>query len=262
MNHDEYETEKSKQRKSNSSLIIDENSENSNNFVRDNEDYEQRNEISERISQEKLRSGDGIYCQIEDVSIFIRRSLNAASKKLQRQLSRYEKEDIERRISLEYAKVNRIWINDLYSLGIPFTGGGNENTLAYDNSKKIIYKSNNLINYHNSILSFLSGIKIHNEIFPETRYELVGFTGIDNGINRAPYIEVILKQDYVPNAIQASEKEITNYMQSLGFTSINKHTFFNHQYIISDLRPRNVLKSHEGDIFVVDDIIKEKVSST
>jgi hypothetical protein len=34
-------------------------------------------------------------------------------------------------------------------------------------------------------------IRIHNELFPETRYEPAGFTGIDNGKSRAPYVEPI-----------------------------------------------------------------------
>lgn len=84
---------------------------------------------------------------------------------------------------------------------------------------------------------------------------MVGFTGIDNGKNRVPYIEVILKQDYVPNAVQATEQEVAEYMLSVGFEAVNEHTFVLGKYTVSDLHPRNVLKDENGIIYVVDNII-------
>ena len=92
-------------------------------------------------------------------------------------------------------------------------------------------------------------------MFPETKYELAGFTGIENGINRTPYIEVVLKQDLVKDAVQADEEEIVNFMNSLGFKQIGEAKFSNGEYIVADLHPRNVLRDRNGVIYVVDDII-------
>jgi len=167
-------------------------------------------------------------------------------------------EEEEKRYFLRYAKENNLWINSLYSLGAPFAGGGNENTLAYDEKNKIIYKSNNLINYQFSIAKLLESIVIHNQLFPETKFDIVGFTGIDYGEKRTPYIEVILKQDYITNAIQSTQQEISDYMHALGFEQVNEHSFTNGQYTVSDLRPRNVLKDVNDNVYVVDNIIDIK----
>ncbi len=167
-------------------------------------------------------------------------------------------EEEEKRYFLTYAKENNIWIDNLYSLGAPFAGGGNENTLAYDEENKVIYKSNNLLNYRFRISKLMESIVIHNQLFPETKYDIVGFTGVDNGKTRTPYIEVILKQDYIPNAVQATQQEISDYMHAIGFEQVDEHTFMNEQYTVSDLRPRNVLKDANGNIYVVDNIISVK----
>jgi|GEM_PF-309907 len=231
-------------------------SENNDNFVKNNEN-EQRNKISERVPQGEHGESDEVHSRIEEVSVFIRRCIETTREEQQGLLSRHEQEDVEKRAAFDYAKENGLWIDDLYSLGIPLLGGGNENTLAYDAKNNTIYKSNNLFNSQNSVSFLLNAIRYHNQLFQNTKYELIGFTGFDNGANRAPYIEVILCQDYIPNAEQATRQEIAGYMQSLKFNQINLHTFSNDWYIVSDLHPRNVLKNKSGDIFVVDNIIKE-----
>jgi hypothetical protein len=229
--------------------------EKNNNFGENNNS----DEIPERISQEKSRSGNEIHSREQEAALYIAGRIEAARAEQQGQLSSREQEDLEKRAALDYAKEKGLWTDDLYSLGTPFAGGGNENTLAYDAENRIIYKSNNLFNSRNSISNLLESIKAHNLLFPETKYELVGFTGIDNGPNRTPHIEPVFKQDYIPNAEQATPEEISRYMKSLGFDRVNDHAFTNGDYTVSDLRPRNVLKDAEGRIYVVDDIIKSNV---
>jgi Serine/Threonine/Tyrosine Kinase found in polyvalent proteins len=161
-------------------------------------------------------------------------------------------EDLEKTTTLEYAKENGLWIDDFYSLGTKALKGGYENTLVLDHKNVVVYKSNNLMTSKQIISNLLESIDIHNQLFPETKYDIVGFTGIDNGTKRTPYIEVILKQDYKPNATQASFKEIKTYMESLGFKQTTPESYLNKNYLVFDLYPRNVLKDENGVIYVVD----------
>jgi hypothetical protein len=87
----------------------------------------------------------------------------------------------------------------------------------------------------------------------------LGFTGIDNGSKRAPYIKVILKQDYVRNAEQATPHEIDTYMKSIGFQKIDEAKYKNELYTVHDLYPRNVLRDEQGTIYVVDNIVRENI---
>ena len=172
----------------------------------------------------------------------------------------FQKQDIEKTAAFEIAKENNLWINDIYSLGEPFDSG-NENTVLLNESEGVVYKSNNLMNVFGSISTLFDTIEAHNQIFPETHYEIVGFTGFENK-NRAPYIEVVLKQLFVDNAEHVSYQETADFMQYRGFRQINNHTFENNQYIVFDLHPRNVLKNSEGTIFVIDNRIEIKNQTT
>jgi hypothetical protein len=230
-----------------------ENSNTNNSFAENNN---VNHEIFDRSAQTQHGSRDEIHSRIEEVSNELRSGTGANDS----ELSRTEREDTEKRIAFDYAREKGLWIDDLYSLGKPMQGGGNENTLAYNAENGTIYKSNNLFNSKGLISNLLETVKIHNLLFPNTKYELVGFTGIINGANHTPYVEVILKQDYVPNAEQASPQEISDYMQSVGFRQVNEHTFTNGEYTVSDLRPRNVLKDKNGTIYIVDDIVSAEQS--
>ncbi len=206
-------------------------------------------EIPERLPQET--SGSVNELQKEDeVANYIRTSVAAAGAEQQR-----SRQELEKIASLEYAKTHNVWITDLYSLGDPMPGGGNENTLAYNIRDGFVYKANNLINHNDSILLLFDSIKYHNEIFECDKYYFIGFTGIDNG-EKTPYIQPIFKQQYVQDAVQATFEEIDEFMKGMGFEKVNEHTFKNDKYIVSDLRPRNVFKDEEGNFCVIDDIVK------
>ncbi|MDL2223101.1 hypothetical protein LJB98_03280, partial [Bacteroidales bacterium OttesenSCG-928-M11] len=172
------------------------------------------------------------------------------------QLSQHEREDLEKRITRDYAKENDVWVDDFYSLGSPMRGGGNENTLAVNPNNGYIYKANNLMNSNMLVSQLLKQVSAHNLIFPETAYEIEGITGVDFGGNSTPIVEPILKQKYVPNSVEATQQEIDGYMDELGFEKVNNTTFSNGEYIVSDLHPRNVLKDANGNIHVIDDIIR------
>jgi hypothetical protein len=58
-------------------------------------------------------------------------------------------------------------------------------------------------------------------------------------------------------AQQTTQQEIDEFMAYRGFEKVNDQTFKKDKYTVSDLRPRNVLKTVNENIFVVDDIINE-----
>lgn len=130
---------------------------------------------------------------------------------------------------------------------MPFKSG-NENDTYLSADGKTVYKINNLLNNGGDLAAFLDGIEAHNALFPETSYEFVGIAGFDND-NAYP----IFKQKFVPGASFATEAEISDYMSSIGFRPTgNDAEFTNGEYIVKDIRPRNVLKDANGFIHVID----------
>lgn len=208
--------------------------------------------LSNGSSQAELGSSNDAYSRQQDAYNRLGERIRKAEKELERQLTNFEKEDLERTTALEYAKENNIWIEDFYSLGSRKLVGGQENTLVLDEKEGVVYKSNNLLNSKNSITELFEGVQAHNSIFLETKYEFVGYTGIDKGTDKVPYVEPIFKQDFITEADQANKEEIANYMTSIGFEKITDTSFKNKDYTVFDLHPRNVLKDSNGTIYVVD----------
>ena len=185
------------------------------------------------------------------------RSLQEISDELRRLCCLYEEEsgdsssngsrlEKEQRITEQFAKSHSLWIplDDVFTLGVPGPSG-NENDLYV--ADYTIYKVNNLFN-SGSIIGLLDKILLHNQVFPNTTYNLFGFTGYD-GRSVMP----ILRQNRVPNARPATQVMIDTYMAALGFTKTDREgRYTNGTYEAWDLLPRNVLIDDDGDLYVVD----------
>ena len=196
---------------------------------------------------------------IEKAILYISEGIRTAEKE-PREYKKNELIDLEAKLCYNFAVANKLWIIDTDVLGLPLSGGGNENELYYEEKTGIISKVNNLLNHGASVLNFLKYIQYHNLLFEANSYNLIGFTGFDNEANNIknaiPYVMPIISQIYVTESVKASINEIKKYMQIIGFEKVDEFTYKNSEYIVSDLRPRNVLKDSEGNIHVIDNIIK------
>lgn len=186
--------------------------------------------------------------RMEEAERAIRRSQSSGTNETQfdGSQSALSRQEIEARAAEEYAKENGLWIpmDKVFDLGTPGPSGNENDT--YISNEGYVYKVNNLMN-SKGILPLFDRIKLHNQIFPSSRYEFVGFTGFDG---RSIY--PIFRQAYVHESTNATPEEIEEYMNTLGFSKINRHKYTNGDITISDLRPRNVLKDTDGDLYVVD----------
>lgn len=187
--------------------------------------------------------------RMEEAALRLQDRIEEAARDAQaagRTLSRAERKEIEARAAEEYAKENGLWIPMEETFSWNPMPSGNENDVYLNTSDGYVYKVNNLMN-SKGILPLFDRIKLHNQIFPSSRYEFVGFTGFDG---RSIY--PIFRQAYVHESTNATPEEIEEYMNTLGFSKINEHKYTNGDITISDLRPRNVLKDTDGDLYVVD----------
>ena len=89
--------------------------------------------------------------------------------------SRFE---IEQRVAEQYAKSAGMWIpmDEVFDLGTPGPSGNENDTYV---AKDTIFKVNNLLN-SGSIHNLLDKIILHNLVFPNTAYKLIGFAGYDD----------------------------------------------------------------------------------
>lgn len=222
-----------------------------------------RNEISEPISQGIDGTEDGKieplsrlleYLDSARASAVSSRIGSTNERAVDRSGTSASRQEVEARAAEAFAKESGNWIpiDDVFRLGIPGPSG-NENDTYRSTDNEYVYKVNNLMNSGGEISRLLEKVRLHNEIFPETAYEYVGFTGIDG---RSVY--PVMRQRYVDNTTNASLDEIADYMSKLGFEKTGEYEWSNGDYIVSDLRPRNVLKDADGDIYVIDAELSRK----
>lgn len=153
---------------------------------------------------------------------------------------------------IEYAEKHNCWfpLEYIFELGTPGPSGS-ENDTYVDKNGGIVYKTNNLI-HTGSFYRLFRRLMLHNSVFPQTEYILLGFTGY-----KGRTVYPVLAQRYVENARPATPIEIEMYMLSLGFEKVDDWTYKNSTLLMSDLKPKNVLRDDDGDMFVIDVEIKE-----
>lgn len=153
----------------------------------------------------------------------------------------------EKRFSEKWAKQNNCWIpfSDIFSLGVPGPSGSESDTYVAKDS--YIYKTNNLMHCRDSIVLAIEKFLLYNVIFPDSAYELRGFTGFDG---RSVY--PITRQRYIKGGIPVTQNEIDCYMSAIGMEKISLGRYENKDVVVWDVLPKNVLKDDSGDIFVID----------
>ena len=104
------------------------------------------------------------------------------------------------------------------------------------------------LDYYIQPVLALDRISLHNTFFPETRLTVIGFGRFRNG-----NFHIIVEQPYI-QGFQMTDAEIQVFAENIGFKLINPRnwTFATPDIYLSDLHDENVIRSIEGNIFVVD----------
>ena len=104
------------------------------------------------------------------------------------------------------------------------------------------------LDYYIQPILALDRISLHNAHFPETKLIVVGFGRLKSG-----EFQIIVEQPYIQGS-QMSDEEIEVFAIKLGFSLVNPHnwTFATPYIYLSDLHDENVIRSKDGNIFVID----------
>ncbi len=126
---------------------------------------------------------------------------------------------------------------------------GNESENWIDPSANLVYKMNNLMHVGGDILKLLTRVELYNQLFPHIALQFVGFHVMSDS-NAYP----VFTQPFIDNVRFATTTEILAYMKSRGFEPQEKDGVFSDgYYLLSDIKPKNVLASDSGlAIFVID----------
>lgn len=184
---------------------------------------------------------------LEQAACIVRRSKEAAGTL--EPTESYKRGQIEKLIS--FADSNGLWI-DFNNLSVIYLDKGGENEVFYDGAATV-YKLNNFEYAGDDLENFFIRITAHNKFFGNVPYQMIGFAY--NSLNE---FCAVLIQPHIKAEREATEDEITDYMQALGFEMDYLDEFHNEQYEVFDAVPNNVLYGIDGDLYFIDTQIRLK----
>lgn len=150
-----------------------------------------------------------------------------------------------------FANTNNLWI-DLSHLNITYMDKGGENEVFHDGKSSVI-KLNNFEYAGDDLENFFIHINAHNKFFSNVPYQMIGFS-----YNSRQEFSAVLTQPYILAEREATEDEIVEYMEALGFEMDYIDEFHNDQYEVFDAVPNNVLYGIDKDLYFIDTQIRLK----
>lgn len=199
-----------------------------------------------KLSNERI--GSRFQCVIKDDLITnIYDNLNAHWVESTEDIFKYRDKETENVLLNSIIEANQLYFDELkFSI---YLDEGAEQKVFFDDLKGNVVKLNDAIFYVNWS-QYLESLIIHNLLFTETKYELLGFVKINNAIYS------VVEQDYILPTRKTETEEIRNFMLSKGFSLKRKNDYIHSEFglIIEDLHEENVLVKDDV-LFFIDTVI-------
>ena len=193
------------------------------------------------------RAHSSVNSLLEQAACIVRRSKETAGTL--EPTESYKRGQIEELIS--FADSNGLWI-DFNNLSVIYLDKGGENEVFYDGAATV-YKLNNFEYAGDNLENFFIRITAHNKFFSNVPYQMIGFA-----YNSLHEFCAVLIQPHIKAEREATEDEITDYMQALGFEMDYLDEYHNDQYEVFDAVHNNVLYGIDGDLYFIDTQIRLK----
>ena len=151
----------------------------------------------------------------------------------------YKKQEAKR--LEDYISEKKLWIEiDLSQ----YVSEGAEQKVYLKDTENVL-KLNDSI-YYNSWKDYLYNLLLHNYFFPDTAYDLIGFTK-DNAI-----LYAVVQQSYVSVTANTDLNQVKEFLTLNGFENNRNNDYYNSELgiILEDLHDENVLTRNEVLYFI------------
>lgn len=169
-----------------------------------------------------------------------------------------ERKERQEELLEKWAKESGCWIETLPEINPKYFVDRGAEAKVYKYGNNNVLKVNNL-SQHEEPIEFLDRLAIHNALFPETKYTLLGFNRTDgefSAIVKQPFI-------YIGSGNKNTFKNkmlVQADMESRGFEYQGGNMYLNNDYLVEDLHSGNALVDKNGEIFYIDPIVRLNVS--
>lgn len=185
--------------------------------------------------------------RILEKASFIAGGYTKAGKQNQRANYRLQNEE-QIQLLKDFANTENLWFLDHDTLGV-YIDNGDEQMVYARPEEMMVYKYNDFT-FHSDCIEYFDRLALHNYLFPEAPYEMLGFT-----YSKKDIFSVVVRQPFVVCGRGAYRNEVTLEMSKLGFNHMGGTTYSNADYVIEDLHPGNVLKMQNGHYAFIDPVI-------
>lgn len=209
--------------------------------------------ILKRFSQEELRSSDEILAQAETIITRGNGRTNASNPSSNRERTEQQEQQIE-----TWAKENGLWYNDyqeskdgslegvIEADGGIFSNRSGSESLVYWMNDGTAVKAIDASHYEGDLQGLFDKIMLHNSLFPETSYTVLGF-----GRDRGNTFRLIVKQKFVKGTVP-TDAEIQKFAKDLELEKRGGWYYTKDGKRITDLNQGNVIKVGEKTFLVID----------
>jgi len=124
-------------------------------------------------------------------------------------------------------------------------GEGSEQKVFYDYNKGTVLKTNDSI-FFEYWEDYLNNLLIHNYLFPDTAYTLLGFKKID------AILYAVVEQQHIIRTKDIDLENVKTFLLRNGFENTRRNDYYNKDLgiILEDLHDENVINSNEVLFFI------------
>ena len=180
---------------------------------------------------------------VKTVQAYLRKNFETGGNAEEKKYSRQQEEEI----LIPFINQNNLWIvPDVFG---SYITEGAEQKIYYPGNTDYIIKTSDAI-FYKFWLDYFNNLLIHNCIFPDTAYALLGF------YQPKSKLFAVVKQQFVQTDELANLETVKKFMENNGFM-LRKNNDYYHPYfgiIIEDLHDENVLTSN-GLFYFIDTVI-------
>lgn len=178
-------------------------------------------------------------------TLFYLRESEKTSRKIEKPELLTKKGEIE--ILKTFANQNKLWFQTLDESA--FIGEGAEQKVYLNDDGKSVIKINDTI-FYETWKDYLISLLIHNYLFPNTAYQLIGFYQKEN------IFYSVVKQSFIESTEPTDLSKLRNFLEKNGFRHKKNNDYYNLELgiILEDLHDENVL-TNQGVFFFIDSVI-------
>lgn len=180
---------------------------------------------------------------IKTTQTYLGKSFETGPGAEKKEFSREQEEESLR----EYISANNLWISpDVF--GTYITEGAEQKVYFTEGADDVMKISDAV--FYVLWWDYFNNLLIHNHLFPDTAYTLIGFH------DSANTLFAVLKQQFIESTEMTNLDNVKQFMLSNGFL-LKKNNDYYHPYlgiIIEDLHDENVL-TNKGVLFFTDTVI-------